>query len=176
MGAFLVQQSFSHGEMGPRVIARNDITLYSKCAKRLREVVVIPEGGARRRFGTNFLIDVFKHAPLIPNVGEYNLLEFQFSETENFIGIILDSSILMFDSDGNFINFVVTPYSGSEIKDINFSQSTNLMIFAHPDYSPRQMSYDTTTNMFVFTTIAFTFVPPNDRDWETFISLISEPL
>jgi len=162
MGSFIVQQSFTHGEMSPRAIARNDITLYAKSAQKMRNVLAIPEGGARRRFGTKFLVDIEEQAanPIVED--QYNLFEFQFSETQNFIGVILDSEILMYDSDGAFVNSVTTPYGGSDIDSVNFAQSTNLMIFAHPDYSPRQMSYDSGLNTFSFTTIGFTFVPPHD--------------
>ena len=55
MGFLVNQTNFTHGEIDPRMISRSDLVIYRKSAQLLRNIVVIPTGGAKRRFGTKYL-------------------------------------------------------------------------------------------------------------------------
>ena len=55
MGILTIQNDFTHGEVSRAMVGRSDIELYKKSAKKLRNMLVIPTGGAKRRFGTSIV-------------------------------------------------------------------------------------------------------------------------
>jgi hypothetical protein len=52
------QNRFTAGELEPQLIARNDGDYYYAGADKLRNVIVIPEGGVKRRMGSIYLNEV----------------------------------------------------------------------------------------------------------------------
>ncbi len=55
MGADQIQTNFTSGELDPRLRARVDVRHYFNGAARMRNVLVLPQGGAKRRPGTKYL-------------------------------------------------------------------------------------------------------------------------
>ena len=53
-----LQTNFNAGEIDPLLAARTDIEQYFQGAGRLRNVFVVPQGGVKRRPGTEFLADL----------------------------------------------------------------------------------------------------------------------
>lgn len=71
-----IQQRFTQGEFDPKVIARNDTEQYAGSAETMTNVVVLPQGGFKRRGGLEFIGSLlkqltFESAPTIsaPNGG-----------------------------------------------------------------------------------------------------------
>lgn len=71
-----IQQRFTQGEFDPKVIARNDTEQYTGGAETMTNVVVLPQGGFKRRGGLEFIGSLlkqltFESAPTIsaPNGG-----------------------------------------------------------------------------------------------------------
>lgn len=134
----IVQHSWTHGEISPQMIARSDLEIYRKCAKQMRNLVVIPQGGARRRFGLDYIADLTGDA----GSDEYMLGWFQLSEDENYLLVFLPLKIDIYKDDF-FLDSVVTPYTGTQLanKEVKFSQSGNSMVIVHPDYPPKELSF-----------------------------------
>ena len=88
MGTLFVQNDFTHGEMEPKLIARSDIVMYKKAARKMRNVVVIPGGGAKRRFGTNFITDITDSATA------WRMHDFEFTEEKIFLLIYIEKDLI----------------------------------------------------------------------------------
>lgn len=161
MGFLTVQNDFTHGEFSPRLVARSDITLYKKAASKLRNVLVIPEGGVIRRFGTTTIDKLGNQgSPIAEN--EYRLGQFQFDEQTNYLLIFTDALLRIYINDLLLVT-VVSPYDGTEVQSIKFAQTTNSLVITHPDFQPRELFRDATDQtIWTLQAITFTFLPVHD--------------
>lgn len=130
MGFLMIQNDFSHGELDRRMFSRVDIDVYNKAAQRLRNVVVIPQGGARRRFGSIFVDTI------VQNTGRYMMTEFQFNAEVNYLFLLEPGKLTIFFKDpGTGITSIVfttdgIPWTSDDLLDqkLRFTQTTNRMI------------------------------------------------
>ncbi|GAF92682.1 unnamed protein product, partial [marine sediment metagenome] len=155
----------AHGEISPQMIARSDLEIYRKCAKRMRNLVVIPQGGARRRFGLDYIADLTGEA----GSDEYMLGWFQVSEDENYLLVFLPLKIDIY-KDNSFLASVTTPYTGTQLanNEVKFSQSGNSMVIVHPDYPPKELTFIPPT--WPLTDITFRNLPVYDfkQDYDAY--------
>src|SRR3990167_11084986 len=56
MATKLLQQRFTQGEFSPEMLGRSDIDQYYSGAETLNNVIVIPQGGVKRRGGGKFIV------------------------------------------------------------------------------------------------------------------------
>ena len=82
MGALVNQNDFTHGELSPKMLARTDLQIYMKGAKRIRNMVVIAQGGAKRRFGTKYITSI------TATTGQYRLGEFIFDDNNSYFSYV----------------------------------------------------------------------------------------
>jgi hypothetical protein len=153
----LVQYSFTHGEISPQMIARGDLEIYRKCAKQLRNMLVIPQGGARRRFGLEYIADLTSEA----GAGEYLGGWYQVADDENYLLIFLPLKINIYKDDA-FLASVTTPYTAIQLanREVKFSQSGNSLIVVHPDIPPKELIF--TPSVWELTDITFRNLPAYD--------------
>ena len=79
--AFVVQTSFTAGEIDPRMLGRTDLRAYENGAKRLRNVIVETTGGVRRRPGLEYLAMVAGRGRLVAfELGEAGAFVLAFSD------------------------------------------------------------------------------------------------
>ena len=91
MTAKLIQANFSYGELDQKLLCRPDFEGYYKGARKLRNVIVIPQGGVKRRFGTTFAISIVDTGDAnepITNRDEIRSLIFDFSRTKHFLIVV----------------------------------------------------------------------------------------
>lgn len=125
MGFYLIQADFSHGELDRRLFSRSDLQIYNKSAQQLRNVVIIPQGGARRRFGSLFI------ETLVQNTGRYMLTEFQFDAVTNYLFLLEPQKLTIFFEDVEVASISAgIPWTSEDLinQDLRFTQTTNLMI------------------------------------------------
>lgn len=122
-----VQNDFTHGELDPKLVSRTDIQLYDKSAQRLRNVLVIPQGGAKRRFGTRYIAEITAAS------GEYLLRSFIYDDDDKYLLVFTDSNIAVY-KNGVFKVNITTSYAGADIPQLKISQTFNLMVITHPDF------------------------------------------
>src|SRR5687767_799586 len=116
------QTNFSAGELSPRLYARVDVGKYMNGCSKIENFIVQRFGGIRKRGGSEFINeakDSSKAVRLIPftfSVTQAYILEFG----DLYIRIYTNGGIV--ESGGSPVE-VVSPYSQSEIFDIQFAQS-----------------------------------------------------
>lgn len=131
--------NFTAGELSPRLDGRTDIQKYFNGCKTLENFVVHPHGGASRRPGTIFVREVKNSAHnvrLIPfefNVEQAYVLEFG----DQYFRIHKDGGTVV--SSGSPVE-VTTPYLHTELADIKFTQSADVMYIVHPNHAPRKIT------------------------------------
>ncbi len=142
MGLLMIQNDFSHGELDRKLFAKVDLAVYNKCGQQLRNVVVIPQGGARRRFGSLLVQSI------IQNTRRYLITEFRFSAEINYLFLLEPGSLtILFRDPITGITAPVAPPFRDEIpwtsadllaNRLRFTQTTNRMIITGP-FDPLQI-------------------------------------
>ncbi len=117
------QNSFSDGEVAPEFFARDNLNGLS----RLENMDVLGGGGLRRRRGLATVAELSDTGRLVP---------FSVSDTENYLLVLTDGYIQIYQDD-EFVTNVVVPWDTSALDKIQYAQRFDTMIFVHPDYPPQ---------------------------------------
>lgn len=132
--------NFTAGELSPRLDGRTELSKYFNGCKTLQNFLVVPQGGATRRPGTEFIAEVKTSSlsgRLIPfefNVEQAYILEFG----NLYFRIYKDGGQVV---DGSDVPIeVATPYATADLSGLKFAQSADVMYIVHPDYPPRQIT------------------------------------
>lgn len=135
MGFLMIQNDFSHGELDRRMFSREDLAVYNKAAQKLRNVVVIPQGGARRRFGSIFI------KTIVQNTDRYMMTEFQFDGVTKYLFLLEPAKLTIFFKDPItgitsqvFTQTTDIPWTSEDLLEqkLRFTQTTNRMIITGP--------------------------------------------
>lgn len=139
----ILQPTFAAGELSPSASARTDIARYYTGLKLCRNFMVMPYGGVRNRPGTEFVCEVkdsSKPCRLIP---------FQFNDEQTYIlefgdlnmRVIKDGAQVLYSSGPSVGQpfELALPYGSSDQPQLNYTQSADVMTFAHPGYKPREL-------------------------------------
>lgn len=77
----LIQNSFTSGELSPRLAGRTDVEYYFNGAETIENWIILPQGGLKTRPGLHFIAEV-KGVPLTESV---RLIPFQFNDQQSYI-------------------------------------------------------------------------------------------
>lgn len=157
MGKLVVLQSnFTRGELDPRLIARTDTDLYRKGCKRIKNALVIPQGGIKRRPGQKWIAEI---ADVSNN--QISFTSFEFSSSVGYLLVFIDSAIYIFYNDAQ-VATVASPWPGAVVTDLRFTQSADTMFISHPDYKPRKLVRTVPHTGWDLSIIDFSNVPTHD--------------
>jgi len=131
--------NFTAGELSPRLDGRNDLAKYSAGCATVENMVIYPHGAAARRPGTTYVAEVrdsSKSTRLIP---------FEFSTTQTYILEFSDQKIRFYRDNGQILSSgspyeITSPYLETELFDIKFAQSADIMYITHPSHKTRTLS------------------------------------
>ncbi|MCM8743624.1 hypothetical protein [Pseudomonas koreensis] len=140
----VLQPTFAAGELSPSASARTDIARYYTGLKLCRNFMVMPYGGVRNRPGTKVVCEVADSTKL------NRLLPFQFNDEQTYIlqfgdqlmRVVKDGGQVLYSS-GPFVGLpfqLAMPYGQFDLAQLNYTQSADVMTFAHPSYKPRELS------------------------------------
>ena len=148
-----IQTNFTAGELSPRLEGRVDISKYFNGARSLKNMLIHTHGGITRRGGTKFI-----STAKIAGDKKIRLIPFQFSVEqayilevgENYIHFYRDEQKIGggdFNSDFNddFSGFatifeLTTTYLESELFEIQYVQSADVLYLVHPAHPPAKIS------------------------------------
>jgi len=176
----IIQNTFTLGEMDPKLLSRVDFEGYYKTARKLRNVVVIPQGGAKRRFGTTYT-DVILDRSQLPmqiyiNDTTYVLIcDFMFTLEKIFTFVIRPDAISVpLDMNGDvaidvYLNDVFQttidaspPYTVSQIPNINFVRAPDRVLLLNEDVRPQMLLRNGADNVWTISNQPFEFYPTFD--------------
>lgn len=136
MGEFNRDQfSFSQGEIDPKTQSRTDWAGWYKSAKKLRDMLAIPQGGFTGRWGTNF-VDVASIVQNNPLYCEISTLIYDDSEIYLLVWEVLSLKIYL---ENKLIATVVTTYNQEDIPNLRFQTLQNRLIIVNPLFPQRQL-------------------------------------
>lgn len=138
MGAPILQPTFTGGELSPSLYARVDLARYGTSLRTAKNFIVRPYGGVVNRPGFEFIGAVKTAA------NEVRLLPFEYSTDVAYV-IELGDLYMRFIYRGEYVVDagvpveVVTPWAISEIAEIAYTQSADVMYLVHPDHQPQEL-------------------------------------
>ena len=126
------QANFTSGELSPTLAARAEFTGYERGAAKLRNVLVIPQGGLKRRFGTSKVFEV----PKITTKDEFNFKVLEFKDEAKYLMVFTPEVITVFLQGTPTIEVfsLASPYLASEIKDLKFTQDASVLVVMHENH------------------------------------------
>lgn len=135
---FSIQNTFSLGELSERLHARVDFEGYYKGAKRMRNILPIPQGGCKRRFGLRYLARIPGDIAS-PTEIDFGTLEYLNVGIYNIVFTPLNIYIYL----GNVLkDTVVSPYTSSDVPNIKFTQTESAMIIVNPAFPTKLLQRD----------------------------------
>jgi hypothetical protein len=131
--------SFTAGQLSPRMEGRTDFQKYFSSGKTINNFVVQPHGPVARRPGTHFVAEVKDSSK------DTRLIPFSFSTTQTYILEFGNQYIRFYKDDGQISSGgspyeISSPYLETELFDIKFAQSADVMYLCHPNHAVRKLS------------------------------------
>jgi len=160
-----ILSNFTAGELSPRLDGRTDINKYGNGCKTLQNFVVQPHGGASRRSGTKYVNEVKNSAH------NARLIPFEFNVTQSYILEFGDQYFRIHKDGGTVVSSgsaveVTTPYLHTELSELKFTQSADVMYIVHPNHAPRKITR-TSHTAWTITEVAFRRGPMQDANTTT---------
>ena len=138
--------SFQFGELSPSFTSRVDAAVYQAGAQKVRNFIIINEGGVKKRAGGEFVYK-FGNTVTPANELEIRIEPFIFSDDEQYIFCFKNNSLDIF-----FINpttgevdttpvslsgFSNCPWTTAKLKEITMASSGDVTIICHETFPPR---------------------------------------
>jgi hypothetical protein len=169
------QSTFGGGEVTPALWGRTDIQKYKTALRTGRNVNTMPQGGVRNRPGTMYVAAAGDSSHAV------RLIQFIASSSVAYIIELGDFYARFYTADaqvqsGMSAYEISTPWAAADLFQLKFTQSADVMYFAHPNYKPQQLTYTGATSWTIadFAFVNGPFMPENtDTTWTITASDIS---
>lgn len=162
------QYNFSAGELSPLMGVRADTEIFYKGLRKAENVISIPQGGLRRRFGTIFNAEI----PNITNYNQVKFFAFQYSSTIKYLIVFVPAFIYIYRG-GSLLAAVASPYTASQIIEVQATQNLATMIITHPDVITKRLIRGTSDIDWTLSNLPFRNIPTydfnQDYDSDTFV-------
>jgi hypothetical protein len=149
--------NFASGELSPLLSGRVDLQQYYAGASLLKNWDVIPTGGIRRRCGTKRIGKLTAECRLIPFILNKDI-SFVFECVPGKMYVWKNGS-RMLASDGTQVCITSPWQSLDEIREIQYAQNYNRMIFVQESCAPFEIVYNEGTGAFTYGSMSFDFIP-----------------
>lgn len=156
--------NFAAGELSKTLFGRADLQQYYYGASKLENWDIIPTGGITRRKGCKYLGDLDGACRIIPFIINNNL-SYLLEIGPDYIKFWKNGNKLK-DIDGNDLCFSNMPeielyHSLQDIREVQFAQNYDTMIFVHKLYPPLMLKY-TGSDSFTLEKMQFDFTPDKE--------------
>jgi len=155
-----IQNSFTSGELDPKLIARDDVKAYDAGLTTALNVVVLPQGGIKRRPGTKFITELggspengIRLVPFEFNTSDAYLLAF----THNRMAVI-KNGVLQTNIAGSGNNYLTTSITSAMLTKMCWVQSADTLIVTQEDMVPKKITR-TSDTAWTIADVTFTFNP-----------------
>ncbi len=159
----LIQTNFVVGELDPLLRGRIDLNQYYNALQKATNVVIQPQGGARRREGLQY-IDTL---PANLASQALKLVPFQFNVVDAYMFAIVPGRVYIYKNKALLTNIngsgnsylAVASFTAGVIPGLKFAQSADTIIFVQEDLEPIKFVRGGTDTSWTVSTIAFDEIP-----------------
>lgn len=170
----VTQNCFTKGELDPTLLARYDVDVYGKGARKLRNMVALWTGSATLAPGTDY-IDVILDRTASPSpvpITDYTQINsciFEYSSEDSIKYTIVvrpdTTSTVAIDTYLNgtlTASIPATVYTVADIKNIDFCVGQDRVLFMNENYQPQQLINNGTSSSWTFAPFNFSTYPVFD--------------
>ena len=129
------QNAFVGGEFDPTLYGRTDIDNYYAGAGKLENVVVLPQGGVRRREGLGYVADV--------GTPDVRLIPFVFNAAQEYLFVFTPGTATIYRNDSvvaTLTTGAVANITAAMLPALNWVQSNDVLLLVHPDLAPIEIA------------------------------------
>jgi len=157
-----IQTNFTVGEIDPLLRGRIDLAQYYSGLKTARNVVVLPQGGVRRRPGLKFI-----HALPSSASSGVVLVPFEFSTSDSYMFAIVNQRVYIYKAGVLITNIngsgndylAATELTSARLANLNYAQSADTVIFTHKDMPVQKMVRGATDADWTISSLSFDYTP-----------------
>lgn len=124
----VTKTSFTAGELDPHLLGRLDLKAVEDGARRLRNVIVEPTGGVRRRPGLAHVASV---------AGARRLVSFE--RPAGAVLLAFASRLVHVIDDGVIVDQVTTPFNQAALKGISLARWGDRLLVTQPETRPQEI-------------------------------------
>lgn len=130
-----IQSNFNAGEFSPLLQGRVDAERYKQGLARCENAIPMLQGPVTRRSGSRFVAEV-KTSSLYTK-----LIPFKYSNTQAYMLEFGNTYIRFFTNRAQITGpyEIASPYSTSDLPNLKFVQSLDVLYLVHPNYKPRKL-------------------------------------
>lgn len=159
-----IQTNFSVGEIDPLVRARLDLQQYYNALAKATNILVLPQGGFRRRPGSKFVFEIPSAAA--PENG-VRLVPFEFSVDDSYMLLFVNNRMYVF-KDGALVtdingvtdqDYLVTTIGSSRLASLSWTQQADTLIVCEEGMAPKQIVRGATDADWTISDISFDSLP-----------------
>lgn len=157
-----LQNSFTTGEMDPKLRARSDIDQYRSGLAKATNVTIQPQGGAKRRPGSRYV------ATLPGNASQgVRMIPFEFSTTTSYMLVFVPGRMYVFKDgalvtgiNGTANNYLaISGLTGDMISSMCWTQSYDTLILVHEDLAPLKVFRGGSDTAWTASTLTIDYTP-----------------
>lgn len=134
-----IQTSFAKGELAPSMYGRVDMQYYNIGTRTMKNFGVHPQGGVSNLPGTKFVSAVKNASDFVA------LIPFEFSAEQAYVlefgdkymRVIKNKALVM---SGASPYELVTPFTKTDVRNIRYTQSANIMFLTCPGFPPKEIA------------------------------------
>lgn len=163
-----IQTNFSTGEIDPLLRARIDLDAYNNALETAKNVLIQPQGGARRRPGLHYIT-------ALPNSGAESaangvrLVPFEFSVDDSYIFCFTHNRIYIFKNEAlvtningsgnNYLDTTAVGLTAARLSDMCWTQSADTMIITQDGVNPVKIVRGATDASWTISALTFDSIP-----------------
>ena len=155
-----IQNSFTSGELDPKLIARDDVKAYDAGLTTALNVVVLPQGGVKRRPGLEYITELGGS----PENG-IRLVSFEFNTSDAYLlaftnlrMYVIKNGVLQTNIAGSGNDYLTTTITSAMLSEMCWVQSADTLIVTQEDMIPKKITR-TSDTAWTITDVTFTFNP-----------------
>tara|TARA_R110000824_G_scaffold102941_1_gene244875 strand:- start:3201 stop:5546 length:2346 start_codon:yes stop_codon:yes gene_type:complete len=159
-----IQTDFASGAIDPLLRSRIDLKQYYSGLQTAENVVVLPQGGVKRREGLKFIGEIPSAAA--PQSG-VRLIPFEFSTDDSYMFLVVHQRIYIYRAGALVTNIngtgndylAVTSVTSAMLSTLRQAQSADTMILVHEDLPPLKIVRGASHSAWTATALTFTNLP-----------------
>ena len=134
-----IQTNFTVGELAPRLAGQVNLEKYKNAAQYIENAYVFKQGGVTRRSGTRFVKEVKD------STDKTRICRFEFNISQAYIIEFGNLYVRFYKDGGNIVSGgssveVATPYLESQLFQLQFAQSADVLYIAHQSHEPAKLT------------------------------------
>jgi hypothetical protein len=151
------QTSFTSGELSTSLYSRIEVSRYYSGAALLENLLVIPQGGVRRRPG-------MAHATTLPDgLTGIRMIPFAFNIEQTYAIALVAGGFHVWTSDRTYRGFFGgAPWTAQQAREMNFAQSADTLLLFHPDVATQRIRRGATHTSWTRDALPYTNLPNHD--------------